>query len=67
MNRLFDWMLEQKLLGTKPAIPRIPRRATGTAHPKGKRETVTLIPDKMDAIVAQLPERGEYTVGSMSS
>ncbi len=57
LNRLFDWMLEQKLLGTKPAIPRIPRRATGTAHPKGKRETVTLTPEEMDAIVAQLPER----------
>ena len=59
LNRLFDWMLEQKLLGTKPAIPRIPRRATGTAHPKGKRETVTLAPEEMDAIVAQLPVRSK--------
>ncbi|MGB5681190.1 MAG: hypothetical protein WBM47_05010, partial [Polyangiales bacterium] len=59
LNRLFDWMLEQKLLGTKPAMPRIPRRATGTAHPKGKRETVTLTPEEMDAIVAELPVRSK--------
>jgi integrase len=59
LNRLFDWMLEQKLLGIKPGLPRIPRRATGTAHPKGKRETVTLTPEEMDAIVAQLPERSK--------
>ena len=40
-------------------MPRISRRATGTAHPKGKRETVTLTPDEMDAIVAQLPVRSK--------
>ena len=57
LNSLFDWMIEQKLLGTKPTIPRISKRATGTPHPKGKRETVTLAPEEMDAIVAQLPER----------
>ena len=59
LNRLFDWMIEQKLLGTKPTIPRISKRATGTPHPKGKRETVTLAPEEMDAIVAQLPERSK--------
>ena len=59
LNRLFDWMLEQRLLGTKPTMPRIPRRATGTAHPIGKRETVTLTSDEMDAIVAQLPVRSK--------
>ena len=59
LNRLFDWMLEQKLLGNKPAMPRIPRRAVGTAHPKGKRETVTLTPEEMNAIVAQLPVRSK--------
>ena len=55
LYRLFDWMLQQELLGTKPAIPRIPRRASGTAHPKGKRETVTPTREEMDAIVVQLP------------
>jgi len=59
LNRLFDWMVEQKLLGTKPTIPRISKRATGTPHPKGKRETVTLAPEEMDAIVAQLPVRSK--------
>jgi len=59
LNRLFDWMVEQKLLGTKPTIPRISKRATGTPHPQGRRETVTLTPEEMDAIVAQLPERSK--------
>ncbi len=59
LNRLFDWMVEQGLLGSKPTIPRIPKRATGTPHPKGKRETVTLTSEEMDAIVAQLPERSK--------
>ncbi len=59
LNRLFDWMVEQKLLGFKPTIPRISKRATGTPHPQGRRETVTLTPDEMDAIVAQLPERSK--------
>jgi len=59
LNRLFDWMVEQRLLGIKPAIPRISKRATGTPHPQGRRETVTLTPDEMDAIVAQLPERSK--------
>ena len=36
LNRLFDWMVEQKLLGAKPTIPRISKRATGTPHPAGK-------------------------------
>jgi integrase len=59
LNRLFDWMVEQRLLDTKPNLPRIPKRATGTPHPQGKRETVTLTPKEMDAIVAQLPERSK--------
>jgi len=59
LNRLFDWMVEQKLLGAKPTIPRISKRATGTPHPQGKRETVTLTPEEMDAIVAQLPVRSK--------
>jgi hypothetical protein len=59
LNRLFDWMVQQGLLSTKPTIPRIPKRATGTPHPKRKRETVTLTPEEMHAIVTQLPERSK--------
>jgi len=57
LRSLFAWMVERGLLHEVPAVPRVPRRATGTAHPSGRRKRIVLSPEEMDAIVAALPER----------
>ena len=57
LRSLFAWMVERGLLQNAPAVPKVPRRATGTAHPSGRRKRVVLSPEEMDAIVAALPER----------
>jgi len=49
-------MKKRKLLSALPEVPRVPRRATGTAHKLGRRKVVKLSPDEMDAIIAHLPE-----------
>ena len=38
-------------------LPKLPRRATGTAHPSGRRKRIDLSPKEMDAIVCALPAR----------
>ncbi len=50
-------MVEGGLVHEAPAMPKLPRRATGTAHPSGRRKRIDLSPDEMDAIVRALPER----------
>ena len=57
LRSLFAWMVERGLLQEAPAVPKVPRRATGTAHPSGRRKRIVLSPEEMDAIVAALPER----------
>jgi len=57
LRSLFAWMAERGLLQEAPAVPKVPRRATGTAHPSGRRKRLVLSPEEMDAIVAALPER----------
>jgi len=57
LRSLFAWMVERGLLHEAPAVPKVPRRATGTAHPSGRRKRIVLSPEEMDAIVAALSER----------
>jgi integrase/recombinase XerC len=57
LRSLFAWMVERGLLHEAPAVPKVPRRATGTAHPSGRRKRIVLSPQEMDAIVGALPER----------
>ena len=57
LRRLLTWMVEAGLVHEAPAMPKLPRRATGTAHPSGRRKRIDLSPEEMDAIVAALPER----------
>jgi integrase len=57
LRSLFAWTVERGLLHEAPAVPKVPRRATGTAHPSGRRKRIDLSPEEMDAIVAALPER----------
>ena len=57
LRSLFAWMVERGLLHEAPAVPKVPRRATGTAHPSGRRKRIVLSSEDMDAIVAALPER----------
>ena len=60
LRRLFTWMAERGLVHEAPAVPRLPRRATGTAHPSGRQKRIDLSPKEMDAIVCALP-RGRGT------
>ncbi|MDH3728162.1 MAG: hypothetical protein OER77_11580, partial [Myxococcales bacterium] len=55
LRRLLTWMVEAGLVHEAPAMPKLPRRATGTAHPSGRRKRIDLSPDEMDAIVRALP------------
>jgi integrase len=57
LRSLFAWTVERGLLQEAPTVPKVPRRATGTAHPSGRRKRIVLSPEEMDAIVAALPER----------
>ncbi|MBW2159250.1 MAG: tyrosine-type recombinase/integrase [Deltaproteobacteria bacterium] len=57
LRRLLTWMVEGGLVHEAPAMPKLPRRATGTAHPSGRRKRIDLSPEEMDAIVRSLPER----------
>ena len=56
LRRLHRWMKKRKLLSTLPEVPKVPKRATGTAHKLGKRKVIKLSPAEMDAIIARLPE-----------
>jgi integrase len=49
-------MKKRKLLSALPEVPKVPKRATGTAHKLGKRKIIKLSPAEMDAILARLPE-----------
>ena len=55
LRRLLTWMVERGLVHEAPAVPKLPRRATGTAHPSGRRKRIDLSPEEMDAIVRALP------------
>jgi len=57
LRRLLTWMVEGGLVHEAPAMPKLPRRATGTAHPSGRRKRIDLSPEEMNAIVRSLPER----------
>jgi len=57
IRRLLAWMVERGLVEKAPVVPRLPRRATGTAHPSGWRKRIDLTPEEMDAIVRALPLR----------
>jgi len=57
LRRLLTWMAERGLVQEAPAFPKLPRRATGTAHPSGRRKRIDLSPKEMDAIVCALPAR----------
>ena len=57
LRRLLTWMAERGLVEEAPAFPKLPRRATGTAHPSGRRKRIDLSPKEMDAIVRALPTR----------
>jgi len=56
LRRLHRWMKKRKLLSVLPEVPKVPKRATGTAHKLGKRKVIKLSPAEMDAIIAHLPE-----------
>jgi len=55
LRRLLTWMVERRLVDGAPVFPKLPRRATGTAHPSGRRKRIDLSPKEMDAIVFALP------------
>jgi site-specific recombinase XerC len=55
LRRLLTWMVEGGLVQEAPTVPKLPRRATGTAHPSGRRKRIDLSPEEMDAIVRALP------------
>ncbi|MGB5809495.1 MAG: tyrosine-type recombinase/integrase, partial [Polyangiales bacterium] len=55
LRRLHRWMKKRKLLSALPEVPKVPKRATGTAHKLGRRQVVKLSPDEMDEIIAHLP------------
>ncbi len=57
LRRLLTWMVEGGLVQEAPTVPKLPRRATGTAHPSGRRKRIDLSPEEMDAIVRALPTR----------
>jgi len=57
LRRLLAWMMERGLVPQAPVVPKLPRRATGTAHPSGRRKRIDLSPEEMDAIVRALPTR----------
>ena len=40
LRRLHRWMKKRKLLSALPEVPKVPKRATGTAHKLGKRKVV---------------------------
>ena len=44
LRRLLAWMVERGLVQEAPAVPKLPRRATGTAHPSGRRKRIDLSP-----------------------
>ena len=48
-------MVERGVVQEAPVVPKLPRRATGTAHPSGRRKRIDLSPEEMDAIVRTLP------------
>jgi hypothetical protein len=57
LRSLFAWVVERGLLQEPPAVPNIPRQATETVHPSGRRRRIVLAPEEMNAIVAALAER----------
>ena len=57
LRRLLTWMVERGIVTEAPVVPKLPRRAIGTAHPSGRRKRIDLSPEEMDAIVLSLPTR----------
>lgn len=51
------WAAESGRIADVPTVPSVPKRVTGTPHPRGKREHTELSPAEVKALLAELPER----------
>ena len=60
LRRLLRWCEEQGIMSKAPAVPSLPRKATGTPYKVRRRGKATeLSPEEVQAVVSALPERSE--------
>lgn len=60
LRGLLAWAHARGLLPSAPALPSVPKRTPGTAHPRGKRTHTELSPAEVRKLLAALPERSKH-------
>jgi integrase len=63
LRSFLEWCVERGILPEAPTIPRVPRRATGTPNETRAQMRVDLTAEQVEAIIANLPERGRAPRG----